>query len=75
MTQTRDGRFKNKSVCPYSSIIQSTQLYQGYIEFGLGIEVLQYLAIFFCGIAVFAEIFCGIAVFRTPQCPPPEETR
>ena len=32
--------------------------------------MLRYLAIFFCGIAVFVEFFCGIAVFRTPQCPP-----
>ena len=41
--------------------------------FPLGIEVLRYLAICFCGVAVFADFFFAavIAVFRTPQCPPP----
>ena len=36
----------------------------------LSILVLQFLAIFLCGFAVFAEILCGFAVSGTPLTPP-----
>ena len=69
MTQTRDGRFKNKSVCPYSSIIQSTQLFQGYIEFGLGIKVLRYLAIFFAVLRYLPKFFAVLRCSEPPDVP------
>ena len=69
MTQTRDGRFNNKSVCPYSSIIQSTQLFQGYIEFGLGIEVLRYLAIFFAVLRYLPNFFAVLRCSEPPNVP------